>query len=145
MLKDEITQLEKTTKNLRLDYEKNTNFEKLPSYSHRKKDDNQIEESVDWSKTKDKSDIHQTHQEEFRAWTIRRMQFEHMMREQERKKREREIEAELEQQRLDELNELRESAEFEKQVNKNQESKKDKTQVPTNDINLDKDDGFTRE
>ena len=145
MLKDEITQLEKTTKNLRLDYEKNTNFEKLPSYSHRKKDDNQIEESVDWSKTKDENDIHQNHQEEFRAWTIRRMQFEHMMREQERKKREKEIEAELEQQRLDELNELRESAEFEKQVNKNQESKKDKTQVPTNDINLDKDDGFTRE
>lgn len=143
MLKDEITQLEKTTKNLRLDYEKNTNFEKLPPYSHRKKDNNQIEESVDWSGTKDENDIQQNHQEEFRAWTIRRMQFEHMMREQERKKREREIEAELEQQRLDELNELRESAEFEKQVNKNQESKKDKTQVPTNDIEKDSDNDFT--
>lgn len=143
MLKDEITQLEKTTKNLRLEYKKDTNFEKLPSYPHRKKDNNQIEESVDWSKTKDENDIHQNHQEEFRAWTIRRMQFEHMMREQERKKREREIEAELEQQRLDELNELRESAEFEKQVNKNQGSKKDKTQVPTNDIEKDNDNDFT--
>lgn len=142
MLKDEITQLEKTTKNLRIDYENNTDFEKLPSYPSRKKDNNQIEESIDWADTKDENDIYKNHREEFRAWTIRRMQFEHMMREQERKKREREIEAELEQQRIDELNELRESAEFEEKI-----AKDNNIDSPShdNDIEIDKDINFTRE
>lgn len=128
MLKNEIYKIENCTKDLRMDYEAQTDFEKVPKRQSKK---NNIKSSVDWKHTKSKEDILTNHANEYQIWTIRRLQFEQFKRDEERKRKEEEIEERLKQQELDRQKELEDAAAYEQEVeasmnnNVNPESEKE--------------------
>lgn len=115
LLKSELHQIEKTTKDLRQSYENDTNFEKVPQHRHKKKE--KLEPSVRWSDTHNKEDIQRNHKSEFRVWSLRRIQFEQQQRDLERRQKEEKIQKELEKIRLDEQLQNERVAQYEQEVN----------------------------
>lgn len=141
MLKNELYSIERTTRHLRENYEKNTDFEKVPKRS-RKKQVHQLEPSVRWDSAKNREDIRNNHINEYRVWSIRRMQFEQFKRDKERREKEEQIQQELEEMYQNQQREYELAAKYQQEMD---DMDQDVAFEPENNMKYDdKSDDFER-